>query len=234
MTSCANAELSESVGGGGFPLPSLQHVCLFCSDATQHPFLTRNRDTSVTDKVCYKEWKPPERQPGQTKASFPYSYGVTPYENYESRSTVMRDKMSDTKVHVTDEQPWVAVRGGGAAQPRTHQNAHRSGRKCSRGPQHQCPYQAREQERWERIKGREREGEENKGRGGGNEGKQRGKIEKGGENRGRDKVKMCQVWKPKVKKKRKKKLISCIEGGKNTATHQSKSTAQRGKLHCVG
>lgn len=27
----------------------------------------------------------------------------------------------------------------GAAQPRTHQNGHRSGRKCSRGPRHQCP-----------------------------------------------------------------------------------------------
>lgn len=36
-----------------------------------------------------------------------YSYGVNfpPHENYESRSTVMRDKMSDTEVHVTDEQP---------------------------------------------------------------------------------------------------------------------------------
>lgn len=27
----------------------------------------------------------------------------------------------------------------GTAQPRPHQNAHRSGRKCSRGPPHQCP-----------------------------------------------------------------------------------------------
>lgn len=35
-----------------------------------------------------------------------YSYAVNfPHGNYESRSTVMRDKMSDTKVHVTDEQP---------------------------------------------------------------------------------------------------------------------------------
>lgn len=54
MTSCANVQQSESVGGGGFPLPLVQHVCLVCSQATQHPFLTHNRNASVTDKVCLK------------------------------------------------------------------------------------------------------------------------------------------------------------------------------------
>lgn len=52
-----------------FPLPLVQRVCLVCSEATQHPFLTNNRDTSVMD--IFKEWKRPERQPGQRKASSP-------------------------------------------------------------------------------------------------------------------------------------------------------------------
>lgn len=41
MTSWANAELCESVGGGGFPLPF--GSILVCSEDTQHPFLTINR-----------------------------------------------------------------------------------------------------------------------------------------------------------------------------------------------
>ena len=61
------------------------------------------------------------------------------------------------------------LRDGGAAQPRTHQNAHRSGRKCSRGPPHQCPEPGKRAgtlREGERERERERE-RENKGRGGG-------------------------------------------------------------------
>lgn len=42
--------------------------------------------------------------------------------------------------------------------------------------------------------------------------KRREGKEKGGKNRGREKVKMCHVWKPKVKNKI--KLISRLDGGK--------------------
>lgn len=75
----------------------------------------------------------------------------------------------------------------------------------------------------ERGRKRERERERIKEEGG-NEGKKR---EGRGKQRKRESENVFWSEKPKVKKKR-KKLISCIKGGKkNTATHQSKSTAQR-------
>lgn len=77
MTSCANAEQSESVGGGGFPLPLVQRVCLVCSEATQHPFLTHNRDTSVMDKVCFLRSESVQRDSqARERRALLYSYGV--------------------------------------------------------------------------------------------------------------------------------------------------------------
>lgn len=96
----------------------------------------------------------------------------------------MREKMSDIKVYATDEQPCVAE-GGGQHNAITHQNGHRPGCKCSRGPPHQCPGPGRNIKRQDK----EREGEENEGKNTGN--KQEKK--KGGENRRREKVKMSQV-----------------------------------------
>ena len=114
MTGCANAEQSKSVGDGGFSLPLVQRVCLVCSEATQHPFLTHNRDTSVMDKVCFLRSESVQRDShARERRALLYSYVRIPpppplypcLRNYESRNTVMRDKMSDAKVHVTDEQP---------------------------------------------------------------------------------------------------------------------------------
>lgn len=50
MTRCSNGERSESVGGRGFPLPLVEHICLVCSEATQrHVFspITETRLSSV-------------------------------------------------------------------------------------------------------------------------------------------------------------------------------------------
>uniref|UniRef100_A0A8D3A5B6 Secreted protein n=1 Tax=Scophthalmus maximus TaxID=52904 RepID=A0A8D3A5B6_SCOMX len=41
ITGCANAEQRESVGGAGFLLPLVQHVCLVCSQATQESYQTQ-------------------------------------------------------------------------------------------------------------------------------------------------------------------------------------------------
>ena len=88
--------------------------------------------------------------------------------------------------------------GRGAAQPRTHQNAHRSGRKCSRGPPHQCPGPGKRAGTLrEGEKERERERERIKEEEGGNEGKKR---EGRGKQRKRESENVFWSEKPKVKK----------------------------------
>lgn len=109
MTSCANAEQSESVGGEGYSTAfgSIRLSGLFWSSVA--PFFSPLIETRLL--WTKSEWKCPEWQPGQRKGNLSSTVRVCipPQYNYESRSTVMRDKMSDTKVHVTDEQPWVAA-----------------------------------------------------------------------------------------------------------------------------
>lgn len=102
-------------------------------------FLTHNRDTSVMDKVCCK-WVKVSRKTARAerRQALLYSNGVNfltktmrAGEQWWGTWWVIPKCMSQMS---SPEWLWV-----GTAQPRPHQNAHRSGRKCSRGPPHQCP-----------------------------------------------------------------------------------------------
>lgn len=120
---------------------------------------------------------------GQRVATLVWDDGV----GYESRSTAARDRMSGTKVCVTIGQPWVAGEGEGVgAEPSQHTKME-TGRGANVHVVHHTNVQDQagtetETER-DRNKGRQKENGKNKG----------------GENRWREKVKMCQV--AKIKKK---------------------------------
>lgn len=140
----------------------------------------------------------------------------------------MRDMMSDTKVYVTDEQPWVAV--GGDSTTQTTPKCTQVGTKMFTWSTTPMSRTRQESRNIERERGdKERRGKDNKGRGGemkrNKEGEKKRRVGKTEEERKWKCVRSeNQKWKKKTKK-----LISCIEKGEKTATHQSKSTAQKRK-----
>lgn len=226
MTSCANAEQSESVGGGGFPLPLVQHVCLVCSEATQHPFLTHNRDTSFMDKVCFKEWKSPERQPGQRKASSPLQLrSEFPMKTMRAGVQWWGTRWVIPKCMSQMNSPeW--LREGETAQARPHQNAHRSGRKCSRGPPHQCPGPGM-------TAGTLREGIQRektiKEKEGGNKEEKKRRVGKTEEERKWKCVRSENQKKKEQKTNKKTQQISYIEGGKKYFNTSKQKHSTKGK-----
>lgn len=139
----------------------------------------------------------------------------------------MRDKMSDTKVHVTDEQPWVAE-GKGQHKPTTPKCTEFrtkmftwSTTAMSRTRQESRNIERREKER----KGRRIKDEE-----GGNEGKQRRgqKREGWGKQRKRESENVSGL-----KTKSDKKLISCIEGGKKIQQHIKAKAQNKGENYTM-
>lgn len=181
---------------------------------------------SWTKSVLRSERVQRDSRPEKGKLSSTVTEWI-PHENYESRSTVMRDKMSDTKVHVTDEQPWVAERGGNSTSPTTPKCT-QVGTKMftwSTTPMSRTRHESRNIERGDT------ERKDNKGKGGG---KQRGKKEKGGENRGREKVKMCQVWKPKEKRteNKQKNPTDFLYWGRKKILQHIKAKAQHKRENC--
>lgn len=140
----------------------------------------------------------------------------------------MRDMMSDTKVYVTDEQPWVAV--GGDSTTQTTPKCTQVGTKMFTWSTTPMSRTRQESRNIERERGhKERRGKDNKGRGGEMKRNKEGeKKRRAGKTEEERKWKCVRSENQKWKKKT-KKLISCIEKGEKTATHQSKSTAQKRK-----
>lgn len=206
MTNCANAEQSDSVGGGA---PLLLHSTF--SQPQQR-------------RVCFREWKRPERRAGQRKGN-----PSSPHGDYESRSIVMRDKMSDTKVHVTCEQPWVAE-GGGAAQTQPQQNVQSSGRKCSRGPPQQCPGPGKTAGT-SREGGTERTGKRIKDEEGRNEGETKRGERRVGKTEEERKWKCVRSENQKCEKKQTDFYIE--EGKQKNSNTLKQKRSTKGKLHHV-
>lgn len=116
----------------------------------------------------------------------------------------------------------------GTAQPRPHQNAHRSGRKCSRGPPHQCPGPGKRAGTLREKEGIKREGGKIiKEEGEKWNGTKRGRKREGrGKQRKRESENVSGL-KTKSGKKKTKKLISCIEKGeKNSNTSKQKHSTK--------
>lgn len=141
----------------------------------------------------------------------------------------MRDMMSDTKVYVTDEQPWVAV--GGDSTTQTTPKCTQVGTKMftwSTTPMSRTRQESRNIER-EKAGIKREGGKIIKEEGEKWNGTKRGRKREGrGKQRKRESENVSGL-KTKSGKKKTKKLISCIEKGEKTATHQSKSTAQKRK-----
>lgn len=144
-----------------------------------------------------------------------------PLQNYESRNTVMRDKMSDTKVHVTDEQPWVA--GWGGQHNPDHTKMH-TGRDENVHVVHHTNVQnqASEQEHWEREK---RKGQRIKDEGGKRRETKRKKREGWGKQRKRESENVSGLKIKSEKKEKKKKLIFHIKGEKKKIQQHIKAKA---------
>lgn len=123
----------------------------------------------------------------------------------------MRDKMSDTKVHVTDEQPWVAE---GRGQHNPEHTKMDTGRDANVHVDHDTNVQdqATEQEHWERTKrGRE------------NERKQTGKKRRVGKTEEERKWKCVRSENQKWKKKKETFFFFLREKTKHSNTPKAKS-----------
>lgn len=141
----------------------------------------------------------------------------------------MRDMMSDTKVYVTDEQPWVAV--GGDSTTQTTPKCTQVGTKMFTWSTTPMSRTRQESRNIERERGdKERRGKDNKGRGGEMKRNKEGeKKRRAGKTEEERKWKCVRSENQKWKKKRRRNWFLVLKKGKKTATHQSKSTAQKRK-----
>lgn len=146
----------------------------------------------------------------------------------------MRDMMSDTKVYVTDEQPWVAV--GGDSTTQTTPKCTQVGTKMftwSTTPMSRTRQESRNIER--EKAGIKREG----GKIIKEEGEKWNGTKRGRKREGRGKTEEERKWKcvrsenQKWKKKRRRNWFLVLKKGKKQQHIKAKAQHKRGKLHHV-